>query len=147
MSNLVCFGLGYAAEHFVGLYGDGFARIVATVRGAERAAVLNARLAGRLKALTFDGHSALPELVHAIGETDAALISIPQDETGDPVLRACGDAFARAPPLRAVVYLSTVGVYGDRKRDWVDDTSAPRPTSERSRQRLAAEQVWQDFGQ
>ena len=36
MSNLVCFGLGYSAEHFVGLYGDGFARIVATVRGAER---------------------------------------------------------------------------------------------------------------
>jgi nucleoside-diphosphate-sugar epimerase len=146
MSTLICFGLGYSAEHFVGLYGDGFARIVATVRGAERAAWLNARLAGRLKALVFDGHSASPELVHAIGEADAALISIPQDETGDPVLRACGDAFARAPRLHAVVYLSTVGVYGDRRGDWVDENAAPRPTSERSRKRLAAEQVWQDFG-
>src|ERR1700740_1528392 len=130
MSNLVCFGLGYSAEHFVGLYGDGFARIVATVRGAERAAWLNARLAGRLKALLFDGHSASPELVHAIGEADAALISIPQDETGDPVLRACGDAFERAQRLHAVVYLSTVGVYGDRNGDWVDETSPPLPTSE-----------------
>jgi nucleoside-diphosphate-sugar epimerase len=146
MTNLVCFGLGYSAEHFVGLYGDGFARIVATVRGAERAAWLNARLAGRLKALLFDGHSASPELVHAIGEADAALISIPQDETGDPVLRACGKAFERARRLHAVVYLSTVGVYGDRNGDWVDETSPPLPTSERSRKRLAAEQVWQDFG-
>jgi nucleoside-diphosphate-sugar epimerase len=146
MSNLLCFGLGYSAEHFVGLYGDGFARIVATVRGAERAAWLNTRLAGRLKALVFDGHSASPELVHAIGEADAALISIPQDETGDPVLRACGDAFERAPRLRAVVYLSTVGVYGDRHGDWVDENATPLPTSERSRKRLAAEQVWQDFG-
>lgn len=147
MSNLLCFGLGYSAEHFVGLYGDGFARIVATVRGAERAAWLNARLAGRLKALLFDGQSASPELVHAIGEADAALVSIPQDEAGDPVLRACGGAFARAPKLRAVVYLSTVGVYGDRHGDWVDENSAPLPTSERSRKRLAAEQVWQDFGE
>jgi nucleoside-diphosphate-sugar epimerase len=146
MGNLLCFGLGYSAEHFVGLYGDGFARIVATVRGAERAAWLNARLAGRLKALVFDGHSASPELVHAIGEADAALISIPQDEAGDPVLRACGDVFARAPRLHAVVYLSTVGVYGDRNGDWVDENTPPLPTSERSRKRLAAEQVWQDFG-
>jgi nucleoside-diphosphate-sugar epimerase len=146
MSTLLCFGLGYSAEHFVGLYGDGFARIVATVRGAERAAVLNARLAGRLKALLFDGHSASAELLHAIGEADAALVSIPQDETGDPVLRACGDAFARAQRLHAVVYLSTIGVYGDRNGDWVDENAAPLPTSGRSRKRLAAEQAWQDFG-
>ena len=146
MSTLLCFGLGYSAEHFVGLYGDGFARIVATVRGAERAAWLNARLAGRLKALVFDGHSASPELLHAVGEADAALISIPQDETGDPTLRACGNAFERASRLRAIVYLSTVGVYGDRRGDWVDEESLALPDTPRSRARLAAEQVWQDFG-
>lgn len=146
MSNLLCFGLGYSAEHFVGRYGDGFARIVATVRGAERATWLNARVSGRLRALVFDGQSASPELIHAIGEADAALVSVPQDETGDPVLRACGDAFERAQRLRSVVYLSTVGVYGDRGGDWVDETSPALPTSERSRKRLAAERVWQDFG-
>jgi len=146
MSNLLCFGLGYSAEHFVGLYGDGFARIVATVRGAERAALLSARLAGRLKALVFDGHAASPELLHAVGEADAALISIPQDETGDPALRACGKAFEHASRLRSVVYLSTVGVYGDRRGDWVDEDSPALPTTARSRARLNAEQVWQDFG-
>jgi nucleoside-diphosphate-sugar epimerase len=146
MSNLLCFGLGYSAEHFVGLYGDGFARIVATVRGAERAAVLNARLAGPLKALLFDGHSATPELLHAVGEADVALISIPQDEAGDPVLRACGDAFEHASRLRSIVYLSTVGVYGDRHGDWVDEETPALPNTARSRGRLAAEQVWQDFG-
>jgi len=146
MSTLLCFGLGYSAEHFVGLYGDGFARIVATVRGAERAAVLSARLAGRLKALVFDGHSASPELLHAVGEADAALISIPQDETGDPVLRACGKAFEGASRLRSVVYLSTVGVYGDRRGDWVDEESPALPSTARSRARLAAEQLWQNFG-
>src|ERR1700728_1705490 len=99
MSTLLCFGLGYCAEHYVAMFGDGFAGIVGTVRGAERAAVLNARLAGRLKALVFDGKSATGELVHAIGEADAALISIPQDEIGDPVLRVFGDALAHARRL------------------------------------------------
>jgi nucleoside-diphosphate-sugar epimerase len=146
MTTLLCMGLGYSAEHFVSLYGDGFDRIVATVRGAERAAVLNARLAGRMKALVFDGKSASAELKHAIGEADAALISIPQDESGDPVLRACGDAFARASHLRAIVYLSTVGVYGDSGGGWVDEDTPAAPQSARGQHRLAAEQAWQEFG-
>ena len=146
MSTLLCCGLGYSAEHFVASFGDGFTRIVGTVRGAERAALLNARLAGRLKAFLFDGQSASDELIHAIGEADAALISIPQDQRGDPVLRACGDAFNRAQHLRAIVYLSTVGVYGDRGGDWVDEQSPARPISARGHERLAAEQAWRDFG-
>jgi nucleoside-diphosphate-sugar epimerase len=146
MSMLLCFGLGYCAEHYLAMYGDGFARIIGTVRGAERAALLNARLAGRLKAVLFDGKSSTPELITAIGEADAALISIPQDAGGDPVLRAFGDAFNHAQRLRSIVYLSTVGVYGDRGGDWVDEESPAQPNSARTRERLAAEQVWQDFG-
>lgn len=146
MSTLLCFGLGYSAEHYVASYGDGFARIIGTVRGAERAAVLNARLAGRFKALVFDGCSATAELQHAIGETDLALISIPQDESGDPVLRVFGAAFGRAQRLHSVVYLSTVGVYGDRGGDWVDENTAAKPDTMRSRGRLNAERAWQDFG-
>jgi nucleoside-diphosphate-sugar epimerase len=146
MSTLLCFGLGYSAEHYVASYGDGYARIIGTVRGAERAAVLSARLAGRLKALVFDGRSATPELHHTVSEADAALISIPQDESGDPVLRALGDAFAHAQRLRAIVYLSTVGVYGDRGGDWVDEETEARPDSTRSRGRLDAEQAWQELG-
>src|SRR5579863_3839442 len=147
MSTLVCFGLGYSAEHYIGMFGDTFGRIVGTVRGAERAAVLNGRLAGRLKALVFDGKSAAAELLHAIGEADAMLVSIPQDEAGDPVLRTCSSAFAHAPHIRAIVYLSTVGVYGDRAGAWVDETMQPEPDSARGTGRLSAEHGWQDFGE
>jgi nucleoside-diphosphate-sugar epimerase len=146
MSTLLCFGLGYCAEHYIASYGDGFARIIGTVRGAERAAVLNARLAGRLRALAFDGRSATDELNHAIGEAELALISIPQDQTGDPVLRACGDALDRTQRLRSIIYLSTIGVYGDRGGDWVNEEAAAKPITARGRERLAAEQVWQSFG-
>ncbi len=42
MSTLICFGFGYCAEHFVAAFGQKFERIIGTVRGAERAAILNA---------------------------------------------------------------------------------------------------------
>jgi len=146
MPTLVCLGLGYSAQHFVETFGQKFERIIATMRGADRVAALNARPRGNLEALSFDGTSASPELRHAIGEADAALISIPQDESGDPVLRVCGDAFAQAPHLRSIVYLSTVGVYGGRHGDWVDETTPADPHSARSRDRRLAEQSWRDFG-
>jgi nucleoside-diphosphate-sugar epimerase len=146
MPILLCFGLGYSAEHFVGMFGDGFARIIGTVRGVERAAVLNAHFAGRLKALAFDGRSPTAEVEHAIGEADLALVSIPQTETGDPVLAAFGDALRRARRLRSIVYLSTVGVYGDHGGAWVDEDTPPRPDSARTRGRLDAERAWQELG-
>jgi len=146
MSTLICFGLGYCAQRLVAAFGDKFDRIVGTVRGVERAAMLSAQFAGRLEVLAFDGRSATPELRQAVNEADAALISISQDEAGDPVLRACGDNFSRAPRLRSIVYLSTVGVYGDHSGGWVDEVTPSRPDSARSRERLAAEQAWQDLG-
>jgi nucleoside-diphosphate-sugar epimerase len=146
MSMLLCFGLGYSAEHFVATYGDGFERIVGTVRGAERAAVLNAHLSGRLKALLFDGSFATPEVKDAIRDAAFVLVSIPPRETGDPVLAAFADAFAHARRLRAIVYLSTVGVYGDHDGEWVDEQTPTKPSSERGRARLSAERAWQDFG-
>jgi dTDP-4-dehydrorhamnose reductase len=146
MSTLVCFGLGYSAEHFVGMYGDGFDHIAGTVRGAERAAVLSAHLAGHLKAYVFDGTSAAPQLRHAVAEADLALVSVPPDENGDPVLAAFGDDLASAWRLRAIVYLSTIGVYGDRDGEWVDEETPAKPASPRSRERLAAEQAWQQLG-
>jgi len=146
MTMLICLGLGYSAEHFVKEFGAKFDRIVGTVRSAERAAALNAQSGGKLEALIFDGKTATTALRDAIIAADAALISIPQDAAGDPVLRLFGDAFAAAPDLRAVVYLSTVGVYGDCGGAWVDEDTPAKPTSARSRERLAAEAEWQALG-
>jgi nucleoside-diphosphate-sugar epimerase len=144
---LICFGLGYSAEHFVEEFGrKRFDRIVGTVRGAERAAALNVHPSGRLTALIFDGSLATPDLRSAIAEADAALVSVPPDENGDPVLHACGDVLAHAQRLRGIVYLSTIGVYGDRGGAWVDEETPPQPGATRSRERLAAEQAWQEFG-
>jgi nucleoside-diphosphate-sugar epimerase len=146
MTTLICFGLGYSAEHYVGLFGERFSRIVGTVRSAERAALFCARYGGRLSAFAFDGSVPTPDVKSAIAEADAALVSIPPTQSGDPVLAAFGDALGDAKRLRSVVYLSTVGIYGDHAGAWVDEATPPQPDMTRSRERLAAEQAWQHFG-
>jgi nucleoside-diphosphate-sugar epimerase len=146
MATLVCFGFGYCAEHFIAEFGGKFERVIVTVRRAERAGILNAYQAGPVHAVVFDGVQATPELTGAIVAADYALISIPPGANGDPVLAACGHALAAGRNLRSVVYLSTVGVYGDHGGGWVDEQTPPAPRSERSRWREAAEQAWQQFG-
>jgi nucleoside-diphosphate-sugar epimerase len=79
-------------------------------------------------------------------QAEHVLVSVPPGETGDPVLAACGEALAAGRNLRSVVYLSTIGVYGDNGGGWVDEETPPAPVSDRSRWRLAAEQAWQRFG-
>jgi nucleoside-diphosphate-sugar epimerase len=146
MTTLICFGFGYSAEHFVEACDEKFERIIGTVRGAERAAALNVQSAGHLRALIFDGAAVTQDLQNAIAEAEAVLISAPPDDSGDPVLRAGGEYLLRAQRLRSIVYLSTIGVYGDRSGAWVDEDTPALPGATRSRERLAAEQAWLDFG-
>jgi len=146
MSVLVCFGFGYCAEHFVSEFGNKFERVVGTVRGAERAAVLNAYEAAPLEAVVFDGGRATPQLRNAIAQARYALVSVPPGDEGDPVLAAFADDLAAAENLHSIVYLSTVGVYGDHGGGWVDERTPVAPASGRSRRRFAAEEAWQELG-
>ncbi len=143
MATLVCFGLGYCAEHYISEFGARFAYIVGTARSSDRVAALAHRDFGgcRVEMLAFDRASS------AVAAADALLISAAPDERGDPVLAAFGDVLATAPRLATIVLLSTVGVYGDHGGAWVDETTPPRQARERAQERIAAEQAWQAFGQ
>jgi len=69
------------------------------------------------------------------------LVPPPGDaEDDDPRLRHFLRACEEAVPRR-LVYLSTSGVYGDCHGEWVDESRAPAPISDRARRRLAAEQI------
>lgn len=146
MATLVCLGFGYCAEHFIAEFGAKFERVIGTARRAERVAILNAYQDGAVRAVVFDGMRMTAELESAVAAANYALISVPPDADGDPVFAACGRAFATAPHLRSVVYLSTIGAYGDHDGAWVDEQTPPAAISERSRWRVAAEQAWHQFG-
>src|SRR5712671_1087424 len=148
MSTLLCFGFGYSAQHYVAGFGGRFTRIIGTTRSAERAAALAGRDFGgrRVEMLVFGGEAPSRAVVDAAIQADAVLVSAPPDQDGDPVLGALHDTLAAAPGLRHVVLLSTIGVYGDHAGAWVDETTAPAPTHDRARERVAAEEAWRALG-
>ena len=143
MNTLLCFGFGYSARHYVARYGGRYLRVIATMRGAAPTGPVDSPA----EMCRFDGVTASAALAAAITEADAILVSIPPTEHHDPVLAACADALARAPLKAGIVYLSSVGVYGDHDGAVVDETTPPQPTSARSRARLAAETAWLKLGQ
>jgi nucleoside-diphosphate-sugar epimerase len=61
------------------------------------------------------------------------------------VLNSCGDALVRAR-LNSVVYLSSIGVYGNYDGAWVAEESECRPVKDHNARRVVAERAWQDFG-
>jgi nucleoside-diphosphate-sugar epimerase len=147
MPTLLCLGLGYCAQHYVGEFGARFERIIGTTRSAEQVAALaRQRLRGRsVEMLRFDGNSR--ELTVAISQADALLVSAAPADGRDPVLATLGDEIERAPKLRSLIYLSTLGVYGDSGGAWIDETTQVSPTlARRGGARIAAERGWQELG-
>ena len=142
MTHLFCFGLGYSALH---LARRGFAQawsVSGTARTSEGAEKIAAE---RFRPFIFDGRAPGPGIRDALASATHVLVSTPPGEQGDPVLLHHAQDLRDATSLAWIGYLSTVGVYGDHKGGWVDETSQTRPTSERSRRRLAAENAWHAF--
>ena len=81
----------------------------------------------------------------AIAAADALLASLPPAADGDPVIARHADALAAARAGWAG-YLSTTGVYGDRRGGWADEEDALEPSGERGRGRVAAEAAWTATG-
>jgi len=148
MPTLFCFGLGYSASHAIAELGGRFDRIAGTVTTREKAAAIAGTGIGghKVEAFVFDGSEASPQVGAALMDATVLLVSVPPRENGDPVLAQFADTIAGAPNLQAIVYLSTVGVYGDHGGAWVDEATPAIPISERSRERLAAEHAWAALG-
>ena len=140
--NLLIFGYGYTSQALVRHEGKRFATITATVRSPEKAAAL---AQGGLTMRVFNDLAVDRGLAQDVAAADAVLVSIRPMERAN---QCCG-ALKRArlrPELRWIGYLSTVGVYGDHGGDWVDETTSPRPLSERSGAASRPRQAWLDFG-
>ena len=74
------------------------------------------------------------------------LSCIPPDKNGhDPVLKTLKNKL-KSLSLEWVGYLSTTGVYGNTKGNWVSETDQPNPFQERSHKRLNCEKEWIESG-
>ena len=70
------------------------------------------------------------------------LSCIPPDKNGnDPVLKILKRKL-QSLSLEWAGYLSTTGVYGNTKGDWVSEVDQPNPCQKRSHKRLSCENEW-----
>jgi hypothetical protein len=137
--NLFAFGLGYTAQDFIGRHGAMFESIAGTVRSYYAAECL---ADPRIQAFVFDSERADPGIPAALARADVLLVSIPPGVSVDPVLAKFGRQLAVPNRPLKILYLSTVGVYGDRAGAWVDETRLPMPKHARSIARMRAEKAW-----
>ncbi|MBM3603360.1 MAG: SDR family oxidoreductase [Alphaproteobacteria bacterium] len=134
---MLVFGHGYSAGYLTPLLLARGWSVTGTTRGdTARVAAAGAR------PLLWPGQE--DAVRAAIPRADAMLVSTAPSEAGDPVLAAFGDDLARARP-RWLGYLSTTGVYGDRKGGWVDEDSELDGSGPRGQARIRAEAQWRQL--
>lgn len=134
---LLSFGHGYSARALSRILLPQDWRVIGTTRDEDKAArLMNEGVEPRF----WPGADMIPAL-------DAAthlLISAGPDDAGDPVLALLETEIARrANQFEWVGYLSTTGVYGDHKGDWVDEETPLTPATKRGIARVHAEAAWQ----
>jgi nucleoside-diphosphate-sugar epimerase len=139
--SLVIFGYGYTSQHFVRTQGARYAPVLATVRDPARAAQLTSE---DCDVVAF-GETIDERIGLALDHARHLLVSAPPDESGDPVLARFAERIAQSK-IKRIVYLSTVGVYGDHGGAWIDEATPCVPSNARSRWRLAAEEAWLQLG-
>ena len=141
MPRLFCFGLGFSALAFAKQMQQRGWQVAGTCRSEEKVQTLKAQ---GIEAFIF-GEAPLADPAGALAGTTHLLASVPPGDDGDPVLNAHRDNIEAIGGLEWIGYLSTTGVYGDRKGGYVNETSVLLPTTDRGRKRVTAELVWQDL--
>ena len=134
---LFILGLGYSVRHFVRQHCGSFSHIAGTVRDPAK----RDDLAG-IEVHAFSGEPPARETVQQVRDADVLLVSVPPGSAGDPAIAAFGDVLAAR--RGKIVYLSTIGVYGDHDGGWVDESTPAQSSLDRARMRVAAEQAWTD---
>lgn len=124
--HLLCYGLGYTALELCKL-DHNFQKITGTKRVVIHYDGVDVR--------QFDSYDVEEDVTHI-------LISIPPDAEGDLVFRKYITQIAKLKNLQWIGYISTTGVYGDHRGNWVDESTPTDPKSMQSINRLTAENQW-----
>ncbi len=150
---LLVFGYGYSAAAAVARLRARFERIGGTTRSPGKAGAMRAE---DVEPFLFDGERREPALAEAVRGASHLLVSISPAfdrpevvarSFADPVLHAFGeDLRAGHAAERSIVYLSTIGVYGDAGGAWVDEDWPCEPDSARTAARRSAEEGWLELG-
>jgi len=138
------FGCGYSGTAIAKAFMADGARVSGTTRSEDKTAALRGQ---GIDAFVFDGDVLDEKLSEAMRGATHLVQSIAPRDNGDALIRLAGDRLKEMmPKLQWIGYLSTVGVYGDHKGNWVTEEMPCTPVSGRSKERLEAEHGWMAIG-
>lgn len=142
--HVMIFGCGYSGTAIARAFAGSGIRITGTTRSADKADLLARQ---GVEAFVFDGETLDPALAEAMKSATHLIQSIAPGTAGDPLLRLAHlDVATLMPKLEWIGYLSTVGVYGDHKGAWINEETSLHPVSNRSVERVEAEDGWLRVG-
>ena len=130
------FGHGYTAQALTPYLNDKGWRVFGTSRSKDNFSDIEK--SGAIPILWGSD-----ELRSVIRETALVLSSISPANGSDPVIKMYGeDLKENSNRIKWAGYLSTIGVYGDTKGKWVDESSPLKPSTNRGIARVNAEKEW-----
>ena len=136
------------------IYGYGFAGKALARRMAAKGWAVSAthRDPAAAEAMSQDGIDPVPAgdkaaVTERLADAQAVLVTPPPGPEGCPALQVLVPALARAGAFPDWIgYLSTTGVYGDRRGGWVFEESRLAAQSPEGARRVAAERDWLEVG-
>lgn len=138
---LFIYGYGFAAQALTRRLQPQGWNISATYRRPEAAQAMTAQGVDPVAADDIAG------VAEHLARTQAILIAAPPGPEGCPALQVLVPALARAEAFPDWIgYLSTTGVYGDRKGGWVFEDSRLAAQSTEGARRVGAERDWLEVG-
>lgn len=143
MSAVLIVGCGYVGERVARAEQEAGARVNALVRSAESVDRLAAHGIAGIRADLDD-----PASLAALPTAGAILYYFaPPPASGVSDTRLGNFLAAITRPPKRIVLISTTGVYGDCRGEWVTEDRPPHPVADRARRRLDAEQRLRAWGQ
>lgn len=132
--HLFCFGLGYTARNVI-KYLQESSYYNWSYTGTKRITSL-ANQNRNINLISFSENLIIPH------ETTHILISIPPYQSEDIVLKLFKQQIFNLKNLKWIGYISSTGVYGDHKGNWVNENSETMPSNNINIDRLRIEEEW-----
>ena len=139
-----CFGFGQVAESFINKLVNekkDFDLSVTSRQESHQVEINNVKINSyQFNNIKFDN-----SIKKKVEEAEYILVSIPPIDGEDIVANYLNANQKILKICKWITYLSATSVYGDHKGDWVNETSATKPTSQNGVERLRAENLWKDL--
>ena len=137
---LFCFGFGQVAKYFITNLISENPDLKITATNTSKTQIKNIGNF-KFKSFFFNNEKYDHDLIDELKSSNLILISIPPINKKDLVLKLFEKEIKNSD-FKWLTYLSATSVYGDKKGNWVDETSTPNPKSEKGKARLFAEKQW-----